>query len=150
MSVTVRKGDPRSPEGTALLRASHDYLSSLYPPEHNHYLSIDALCAPDITFLLAEAEGRTTGCVALKAFDGYGEIKSMFGCSLHPGQQGRLGRALAERGLFAARRIVLLVAGRALGQLGIARFSIVHDDPAFPGCDIASISPAGLPAQGLA
>ncbi|MDG1118293.1 MAG: GNAT family N-acetyltransferase [Flavimaricola sp.] len=78
MSVTVRKGDPRSPEGTALLRASHDYLSSLYPPEHNHYLSIDALCAPDITFLLAEAQGRTTGCVALKAFDGYGEIKSMF------------------------------------------------------------------------
>lgn len=78
MSVTVRKGDPRSPEGTALLRASHDYLSSLYPPEHNHYLSIDALCAPDITFLLAEAHGRTTGCVALKAFDGYGEIKSMF------------------------------------------------------------------------
>lgn len=78
MNVTVRKGDPLSPEGTALLQASHDYLSSLYPPEHNHYLSIDALCAPDITFLLAEAEERTMGCVALKAFDGYGEIKSMF------------------------------------------------------------------------
>lgn len=78
MTVTIRTGDPRSPEATALLQASHDYLASLYPPEHNHYLSIDALCTPEITFLIAEVAGQATGCAALKSFGSYGEIKSMF------------------------------------------------------------------------
>lgn len=78
MSVTIRKGDPRSPEGRGLLQASHDYLASLYPPEHNHSLSVDALCVPEVTFLIAEVAGRATGCGALKTFGTYGELKSMF------------------------------------------------------------------------
>jgi putative acetyltransferase len=78
MSTTVRIGDPRSAEATALLTASHEYLSHLYPPEHNHYLSIDALCTPDIDFFIAHNAGRATGCAALKRFADYGEVKSMF------------------------------------------------------------------------
>ena len=78
MSVSTRQASPREPGATALLQASHAYLSSLYPPEHNHYLSIDALCTPDITFFVAELAGQATGCAAIKRFDGYGEIKSMF------------------------------------------------------------------------
>jgi putative acetyltransferase len=78
MSVTVREGDPRSPEGRALLGASHAYLRSLYPPEHNHSLPVDALAAPHLTFLLAEDGGRATGCAALARMDGYGEVKSMW------------------------------------------------------------------------
>lgn len=79
MTVTVRKGSPHEPGATALLRASHAYLASLYPAEHNHYLSIDALAAPGIAFLVAEtAAGRATGCAALKRCEGYGEVKSMF------------------------------------------------------------------------
>lgn len=78
MTATVRTADPREPMATALLQASHDYLASLYPPEDNHYLSVDALCTPDVTFLIAESEGRATGCAALKAYPDYGEIKSMF------------------------------------------------------------------------
>ena len=54
MSVTVRAGRPDSPEGTALLRASQAYLAALYPAEHNHYLSIEALCAPHVRFFVAE------------------------------------------------------------------------------------------------
>ena len=76
--LTVRKASPREPGAVALLQASHDYLSALYPPEHNHYLSIDALCVPEITFWLACAAGQATGCVALKRFADYGEVKSMF------------------------------------------------------------------------
>lgn len=84
MSVTVRKGDPRSPEAETLLRASQDYLAALYPPEHNHYLSVDALCTPDISFFIADLGGmgdmggKPIGCAALKRFASYAEIKSMF------------------------------------------------------------------------
>ena len=42
-AITVRPADPRSEEARALLGASHDFLASLYPPEHNHYLSVDKL-----------------------------------------------------------------------------------------------------------
>lgn len=78
MSVTVRAGRPDSPEATALLRASQAYLAALYPAEDNHYLSIEALCAPHIRFFIAEAEGRACGCAALAVMGEYGEVKSMF------------------------------------------------------------------------
>ena len=76
--VTVRLADPRSGEGRALLGASHALLSSLYPPEHNHYLSVDELAQPHIDFWIAEGDGRPLGCVALARLDDYGEVKSMF------------------------------------------------------------------------
>lgn len=78
MILRVERGDPRSPDATALLEASHAFLTSLYPPEHNHFLSIEALCAADIDFFVARLDGCATGCAALKTFDGYGEVKSMF------------------------------------------------------------------------
>ena len=78
MSVTVRAGRPDSPEGTALLRASQAYLAALYPAEHNHYLSIEALCAPHVRFFVAEDRGRACGCAALAVMGDYGEVKSMF------------------------------------------------------------------------
>jgi putative acetyltransferase len=92
MSVTVRPGDPRSPEGRALLGASHDLLASLYPAEHNHYLSVDELAAPHVSFLIAEDGGEAVGCAALARMEGYGELKSMF---VDPARRGRgLGAAL--------------------------------------------------------
>lgn len=98
---TVRLGDPRSPEGTALLTASHAYLQSLYPPEDNHFLSIDALCAPDIRFFIAESGGIATGCAALALRGDYGEVKSMF---VDPATRGAgTGAALMETLIAAAR-----------------------------------------------
>lgn len=78
MTLVVRPADPRSPEGRALLGASHALLSSLYPPEHNHYLSVDELAQPHIDFWVAEEDGQPLGCIALARLDGYGEVKSMF------------------------------------------------------------------------
>jgi putative acetyltransferase len=101
MTVTIRKGDPRSPEATNLLQASHAYLASLYPPEHNHYLSIDGLCVPEITFLIAEVGGRATGCAALKSFADYGEVKSMF---VAPSARGNGTGAALMSGLQAEAR----------------------------------------------
>lgn len=77
-TLSVRKGDPRAPEGTALLRASHAFLADRYPPEHMFALSIDELCAPTITFFIATLNDTASGCIALAAKDGYGEVKSMF------------------------------------------------------------------------
>ncbi|WP_210528832.1 GNAT family N-acetyltransferase [Rubellimicrobium arenae] len=90
--VVVRSGDPRSGEGRALLGASHAYLSSLYPPEHNHYLSIDELAQPHIDFWIAEVDGQPQGCIALARMGDYGEVKSMF---VDPAARGTgLGAAL--------------------------------------------------------
>lgn len=76
--IDVTQGDPRDPGATALLRASHALMQSLFPTEDNHYLSIDALCAPDIRFFTARRDGATVGCGALALRPGYGELKSMF------------------------------------------------------------------------
>ncbi len=78
MIVTVVPGDPRDPAATGLLRASHLLMQSLFPAESNHFLSIDALCAPDIRFFVATRGMATIGCGALAIRQGYGEVKSMF------------------------------------------------------------------------
>jgi putative acetyltransferase len=77
-TLTVRPADPRSEEARALLAQSHALLASLYPPEHNHYLSVDELAQPHIDFWIAQDDSQPFGCVALARLHGYGEVKSMF------------------------------------------------------------------------
>lgn len=81
-ALSIAPADPRDAQPTALLKASHLLMQSLFPAESNHYLSIDALAAPHIRFLTATrrdlAEQATLGCGALATMEGYGEIKSMF------------------------------------------------------------------------
>ena len=76
--MQVRAGDPREPGALACLEASHALMESLFPPEDNHYLSIDALRVPEISFFVAEDAGTVLGTIALARKDGYGEVKSMF------------------------------------------------------------------------
>ena len=78
MTVTVAVGNPHAPESTALLQASHALMLSLFDAEACHFLSIDALCVPEITFFEGRIDGVTRGCCAIARKDGYGEIKSMF------------------------------------------------------------------------
>lgn len=78
MTIATRKASPHGPGATALLTASHAYLQSLYPPEDNFFLSIDALAEAHITFIIAELNGQTIGCAALANKGSYGEVKSMF------------------------------------------------------------------------
>lgn len=90
--IPIRRADPRSPEGRALIAASQAYLASLYPPEHNHYLSVEELAAPHIAFWIAGAAGEALGCVALARMQDYGEVKSLW---VEPAARGRgLGEAL--------------------------------------------------------
>ena len=78
MSVSVKQADPSEPDAAALLRQSHALMESLFPPEDNFYLDIDALKAPHISFFIAEQNDQTLGTAALANKGDYGEIKSMF------------------------------------------------------------------------
>jgi len=92
MTLIVHQADPRAKEGRALLGASHAYLASLYPPEHNHYLSVDELAQPHIDFWVAAIDDQPLGCIALARLDGYGEVKSMY---VDPASRGQgVGAAL--------------------------------------------------------
>ena len=74
--LSIERGDPH--EARSLLEASHAMMLELFTPDSNHFLSLDALAAPDISFFVARLDGETVGCGALAIRDGYGEIKSMF------------------------------------------------------------------------
>ena len=78
MPLTIEYADPKHPEIIALLQQSHALMLSLYSAEENHFLSVDALCAPHIRFFGARLDGCFVGCGALALMDGYGELKSMF------------------------------------------------------------------------
>lgn len=78
MPLVIRPVSPRDPRAVALLRASHSLMESLFAPDENHYLDIDALCSDGITLYGAEESGELLGCAALSRQDGYGEVKSMF------------------------------------------------------------------------
>lgn len=78
MSMVVEKGDPRDVQATALLRQSHALMQELFDPEENHFLSVDALCSPDIRFFVARDGNVTLGTGALALRARYGEVKSMF------------------------------------------------------------------------
>jgi putative acetyltransferase len=93
--MIVRRADPRSPEGRALLGASQALLASLYPPEDNFFLSVDELSQPHVDFWVAE-DGGALGCVALARLDGYGEVKSLF---VEPSARGRGVAEALMRGL---------------------------------------------------
>jgi len=77
---------PDHPQVSALLAALDAYLGSLYAPEANHILDLQALRAPDVTFLAARRGERIVGCGAARRMPGepatsglaYGEIKRMF------------------------------------------------------------------------
>ncbi|KMW60541.1 IAA acetyltransferase [Candidatus Rhodobacter oscarellae] len=79
--IRVTEGDPRHPEAEALLKASHALMQELFPAEANHFLSVDALCAPEISFFHALKGETVIGTGALANKGDYGEVKSMFTAS---------------------------------------------------------------------
>lgn len=93
MPLAITLVSPRDPRAAALLAESHALMDSLFPPETNAYLDVEALCDPTITFYGAEEDGELLGCAALARKDGYGEVKSMF-------------VAPVARGIGVARRLL--------------------------------------------
>jgi putative acetyltransferase len=76
--IVIERSDPKEPQATALLQASHALMQSLFPPEDNSFLSIEELCAEEIFFFTARRGTQVLATGALVVKTGYGEIKSMF------------------------------------------------------------------------
>jgi putative acetyltransferase len=76
--VHIRVDDLRGPEIAELLAAHVAFCRAASPPESNHFLELDALRAPGVTFWSAWEGARLLGCAALKEIDPtHGEVKSM-------------------------------------------------------------------------
>ena len=92
--ILIRPERPDHPQVVAMLAELDAYLASLYEPEANHILDVQALLAPEIDFLVAEEQGGLIGCGATRRMPGepdtadqrYGEIKRMF---VHPAARGQ-------------------------------------------------------------
>ena len=100
---SIQAERPDQPEVVALLDALDHYLASLYAPEDNHILDVQALLAPSVRFLVARLNGQAVGCGAVRLMPGesdtagrpYGEIKRMY---VAPAQRGqRLAEQLLQR-----------------------------------------------------
>jgi putative acetyltransferase len=70
--------DPAQPEIVQLLRDGEAHSAALYPTESNHHLSLDALRAPEIRFLVARENGRALGTGALVLNGDWAELKRMW------------------------------------------------------------------------
>ena len=91
-AVQINSGDSNSAEARALIAELDAYLEALYPPEHNHLESPEALSQE--IFLIASHDGEAVGCVAVKRLgDGQGEIKRLY---VRP----------STRGLGAAKKLM--------------------------------------------
>lgn len=92
-AIRIRPERPDHPQVRAMLAALDAYLASLYEPEANHILDVQALLQPEIDFLVAERGGELLGCGATRRMAGepdtagqaYGEIKRMY---VRPEQRG--------------------------------------------------------------
>ncbi len=112
-AIQIQPERPDHPEVIALLDALDRYLASLYAPEDNHVLGIEALRSAEVDFLVARADGRIVGCGASRRLDetgsAYGEIKRMVVDPAHRGQGiaarvlDMLEDRLRQRGIGLAR-----------------------------------------------
>ena len=65
MRLQTRIANPSSKEGIKLLTDSYALMSTLFPPEDNHALSIEDFKAPNIYFIIADKDDKPCGCGAL-------------------------------------------------------------------------------------
>lgn len=79
MTVTIAIERPDRPDVEELITLSDEYIAGLYPPEGNFAVDIEALCRPDIDFVVARLDGKAVGCGGIKWFaDGSAELKRIF------------------------------------------------------------------------
>lgn len=114
--IVIRPERPDHPVVRRLLRELDAYLATLYRPEDNHILDEHGLLAAEVSFLVAEHDGRIVGCGAARSMPAetdtgmrpYGEIKRMM---VEPAMRGRrvaeqllhtLESSLRDRGIALA------------------------------------------------
>ena len=83
--MQILRERPDQPEVVALLDELDRYLASLYAPEDNHILDVQALLAPEVSFFVARQGAQIVATGAVRSLPGepatdgqsYGEIKRM-------------------------------------------------------------------------
>ena len=93
--LIIRAESPDQPDVRALLADLDSYLASLYPPEANHGLDVEALLAPEVTFYVAREGSQAVGTAAVRRMPGaadtqgqpYGEIKRMYVDAAYRGRE---------------------------------------------------------------
>jgi putative acetyltransferase len=76
--LSIEPGDVAAADVRQLIAALDAHLSALYPPESRHGLSLAALAAPDVRFVVARLGGSAVGCGALRLDAGFAELKRMY------------------------------------------------------------------------
>lgn len=76
--LIVEPGHPRDDGPRTLLAQSHELMTTLFAPEDNYFLGVEALCKPEVHFLIAREGAEVLGTAAVVNMDTYGEVKSMF------------------------------------------------------------------------
>jgi putative acetyltransferase len=76
--LIIETAYPLDPGPKALLEQSHALMLALFEPEENYFLGFEALCAPDVHFVIAREDKTVLGTGAMVNKGDYGEIKSMF------------------------------------------------------------------------
>ena len=76
MNLSIERAD--APGVLELLQASDEFHAALYPPEGNYLLDVSELLKPEVTVIVARANGDAIGMGALVLKDGYAEVKRMF------------------------------------------------------------------------
>lgn len=120
--IVIRRERPDHPQVVALLDALDAYLATLYAPEDNHILDVNALLAPEVSFFAAFRGDAVVGTGAVRRMPAeaetggqpYGEVKRMMvapaqrGHRLAEGLLGTLEQTLRDEGV----RLALLETGR--------------------------------------
>ena len=127
--IVIRPERPDHPEVRRLLTDLNAHLATLYEPADNFILDERALLATQVSFLVAEREGRIVGCGAVRRMPAeaetgmqpYGEVKRMV---VDPALRGqRIGERLLHslEALLRAHGI-----GRALLETGSLQSAAVR------------------------
>jgi putative acetyltransferase len=77
--VIIRQEDPAQADVVELLRHGEAFSASLYPPESNHHLPLQALRRPEVRFFVARnADRKALATGALVHHGDWAEIKRMW------------------------------------------------------------------------
>jgi putative acetyltransferase len=103
MTLTIAQEPADSADARALLKARDEENFKLYPPEARFAIPADAHVAEGVLFFVARENGVPVGCGALKRYDGYCEMKSVF--LLRSARGRKLGQEIIGALEQAAREI---------------------------------------------
>ena len=96
--LIVETAHPLDDGPRALLEQSHTLMTTLFEPEENYFLGFEALCLPEVHFIVAREGENILGTAAVVNKKDYGEVKSMFTAPAARGKGvgGALMRALED------------------------------------------------------